>query len=188
MNTMKGIILGISKVVLPLLAGIMCIGVLLIAGMSITYLSIIGLLAITLYCLVPKTWGVIPISVCVIVGCLYFYILILSIFYQPGYVTLFGLVPVMAVLSMLKDKPIQIWLVVLLIYLLSAVYYLFINNIAGPMQFHITDRPFDTPSQWGNNWRLYWLGVYASTVAWIGGVISIVVMLLYYLYKVWQRR
>ena len=166
MNTMKGIILGISKVVLPLLAGIMCIGVLLIAGMSITYLSIIGLLAITLYCLVPKTWGVIPISVCVIVGCLYFYML----------------------LSMLKDKPIQIWLLVLLIYLLSAVYYLFINNIAGPMQFHITDRPFDTPSQWGNNWRLYWLGVYASTVAWIGGVISIVVMLLYYLYKVWQRR
>ena len=188
MNTMKGIILGISKVVLPLLAGIMCIGVLLIAGMSITYLSIIGLLAITLYCLVPKTWGVIPISVCVIVGCLYFYMLILSIFYQPGYVTLLGLVPVMAVLSMLKDKPIQIWLLVLVIYLLSAVYYLFINNIAGPMQFHITDRPFDTPSQWGNNWRLYWLGVYASTVAWIGGVISIVVMLLYYLYKVWQRR
>ena len=56
------------------------------------------------------------------------------------------------------------------------------------MQFRITDRPIDTPSQWGNNWRLYWIGVYASTVAWIGGVISIVVMLLYNLYKVWQRR
>ena len=80
MNTIKGLLLGISKVVLPLLAGIMCIGVLLIAGMSITYLSITGLLAITLYCLVPKTWGVIPLSVCVIAGCLYFYMLILSIF------------------------------------------------------------------------------------------------------------
>ena len=76
MNTIKGILLGISKVVLPLLAGIMCISVLLIAGMSITYLSITGLIAITLYCLVPKTWGVIPLSVCVIAGCLYFYMLI----------------------------------------------------------------------------------------------------------------
>lgn len=188
MNTIKGVLLGISKVVLPLLAGIMCISVLLIAGMSITYLSITGLIAITLYCLVPKTWGVIPLSVCVIAGCLYFYMLILSIFYQPGYVILFGLVPVMAILSMLKGKPIQIWLVVLLIFILSAVYYLFNNNIAGPMQFRITDRPIDTPSQWGNNWRLYWFGIYASTVAWIGGVISIVVMLLYHLYKVWQGR
>ena len=71
---------------------------------------------------------------------------------------------------------------------IELVYYLFNNNIAGPMQFRITDRPIDTPSQWGNNWRLYWIGVYASTVAWIGGVISIVVMLLYNLYKVWQRR
>ena len=94
----------------------------------------------------------------------------------------------MAILSMLKGKPIQIWLVVLLIFLSSAVYYLFNNNIAGPMQFQITDLPIDTPSQWGNNWRLYWCGVYASTVAWIGGVISIAVMLLYNLYKVWQRR
>ena len=135
MNTIKGVLLGISKVVLPLLAGIMCIGVLLIAGMSITYLSIAGLLVITLYCLVPKTWDVIPLSVCVIAGCLYFYILILSIFYQPGYVTLFGLVPVMAILSMLKGKPIQIWLVVLLIFILSAVYYWFNNNIAGQCSF-----------------------------------------------------
>ena len=188
MNTIKGFLLSVSKVLLPLLAGILCVGVLLIAGMSITYLSITGLLAITLYGLVPKTLGVIPLSVCIIAGCLYFYMLILSIFYQPGYVLLFGLVPVMAILSMLKGKPIQIWLVVLLIFLLSAVYYLFNNNIAGPMQFLITDRPIDTPSQWGNNWRLYWFGIYTSTVAWIGGVISIVFMLLYNLYNNRQKR
>lgn len=114
--------------------------------------------------------------------------LIITIFYQPLFVVLFGLVPIMAVLAMLKGKPRKMWLVVAMIFLVSAVYYLFNNDIAGPMQFRMTDRPIDTPAQWGNNWRLYWLGVCASTVAWIGGVISIVVLFLYRLYIVWKKR
>lgn len=124
MNTLKEVIINLFKTILPFLACVLCLGVLLIAflSMSITYISIIGLLATTIYCLIPKTWGVLPLSVCVIVGCLYFYMLILSIFYQPAYVTLFGLVPIMAVLAMLKGKPIKMWLVVLLIFLASAVY------------------------------------------------------------------
>lgn len=65
---------------------------------------------------------------------------------------------------------------------------MFNNDIAGPMQFRIADRPIDIPSQWGNNWRLYWFGTYVSAVAWIGGVISIVVILLYHLFNVWQKR
>ena len=64
----------------------------------------------------------------------------------------------------------------------------FDNDIAGPMQFRITDCPIDTPSQWGNNWRLYWFGVFASTVAWIGAIISIVVLFMYRLYIVWKKR
>lgn len=190
MNTLKEVIINLFKKILPFLACVLCLGILLIAllSMSITYISIIGLLATTIYCLIPKTWGVLPLSVCIIVGCLYFYMLILSIFYQPAYVTLFGLVPIMAVLAMLKGKPIKMWLVVLLIFLASAVYYLFNNDIAGPMQFRIADRPIDIPSQWGNNWRLYWFGTYVSAVAWIGGVISIVVILLYHLFNVWQKR
>ena len=128
------------------------------------------------------------VGVYVIVACLYYVMLIITIFYQPLFVILFGLVPIMAVLSMLKGKPRKMWLVVAMIYLVSAVYYLFDNDIAGPMQFRMSDRPIDTPSQWGNNWRFYWFGVYASTVAWIGGVISIVVLFLYRLYILWKKR
>ena len=113
--------------------------------------------------------------------------LIITIFYQPLFVTLFGLVPIMAVLAMLKGKPRKMWLVVAMIFLVSAVYYLFDNDIAGPMQFRMVDRPIDTPSQWGNNWRLYWLGVYVSTVAWIDVIISIVVLFLYHLYIVRKK-
>ena len=152
------------------------------------FIAICGLLAITFFSLVPKTWGIMRVGVYVIVACLYYVMLIITIFYQPLFVILFGLVPIMAVLSMLKSKPRKMWLVVAMIYLVSAVYYLFDNDIAGPMQFRMSDRPIDTPSQWGNNWRFYWLGVYASTVAWIGGVISIVVLFLYRLYILWKKR
>ena len=145
-------------------------------------LAIWGMLAITIYCLAPKKWGIMRVGAYLIVACLYYVMLIITIFYQPLFVALFGLVPIMAVLAMLKGKPRKMWLVVAMIVLVSAVYYLFDNDIAGPMQFRMSDRPIDTPSQWGNNWRLYWLGVYASTVAWIGGVISIVVLFLYRLY------
>ena len=65
---------------------------------------------------------------------------------------------------------------------------LFDNDIAGQMQFRMSDRPIDTPSQWGNNWRLYWFGVFASTVAWIGGIISIIVLFMNRLYIVWKKR
>lgn len=151
-------------------------------------IAIWGLLAITFFSLVPKTWGIMRVVAYVIVACLYYVMLIITIFYQPLFVVLFGLVPIMAVLAMLKGKPRKMWLVVAMIFLVSAVYYLFNNDIAGPMQFRMTDRPIDTPAQWGNNWRLYWLGVCASTVAWIGGVISIVVLFLYRLYIVWKKR
>ena len=146
------------------------------------FILILGLLALTFYCLVPKTWGIKGVVASVIGACLYIVLLISTIFYQPLFVVLFGLVPIMAVLAMLKGKPRKMWLVVAMIFLLSAVYYLFDNDIAGPMQFKISDRPINTPAQWGNNWRLYWLGIYTSTVAWIGGVISIVVLFLYRLY------
>ena len=151
-------------------------------------IAILGMLAITIFCLAPKKWGIMRVAASLFVACLYYVMLIITIFYQPLFVALFGLVPIMAVLAMLKVKPRKMWLVVAMIFLGSAAYYLFDNDIAGPMQFRMSDRPIDTPSQWGNNWRLYWLGVYASTVAWIGGIISIVVLFMYRLYIAWKKR
>jgi hypothetical protein len=190
MYKIKEILLCLSKIVLAIVAVIMVIVAMIIASSDMTFpnIAVFCFLIITLYCLISKNWGIIPISVCIILASLYFFMLISSVFYQPVYLLLFGLAPIMAVLAMLKGKPRLMWIVVALIFLGSAVYYLFNNNIVGPREFAITDRPIDTPSQWGNNYRLYWFGIYASTVAWIGGIISIIVLFMYYLYSTWKDK
>lgn len=58
---------------------------------------------------------------------------------------------------------------VTLYFIAVAVYVLFHNDIMGPMQFEISDRPFDVPAQFHRSWRYYWCMAYMHEVAWLWG-------------------
>jgi hypothetical protein len=103
--------------------------------------------------------------------------------YQPGRLLLSSLLPIMTVLALLKGKPKWMWGIVALIFLIVGVYCLLNNNIIGPMAFRICDRPVDIPAQWGHNYRLFWSFALLQMVAHLAGILSIMVMFGYSLYK-----
>ena len=169
--------------VLVILAGFLSLAVIMMSSLSIGSMLCVGYAAIILYCLIPKSWSYVGISLSVIAACLYICAMFLCIFYQPGCVLLSALLPIMAVLAMLKGKPLWMWCLVALIFLVMGVFSLFYNDIVGPMTFMICDRPFDVPAQWGHCYRLFWSAVLFKIVASRAGLLSILFMGGYLLYK-----
>ena len=170
-----------------ILAGFLSLAVIMMCCLSIGSMLSLGYVAIILYCLIPKSWSYVGISLSVIAACLYICVLFLSIFYQPGSVLLSALLPIMAVLAMLKGKPLWMWGLVGLIFLATGVFSLFYNNIIGPMAFMICDRPFDVPAQWGHCYRLFWSAALFKMVAYRAGILSILVMGGFLLYKRYRK-
>lgn len=68
------------------------------------------------------------------------------------------------------------WGVVALIFLTIGVYYVFNNDIVGPMEFRIRDRPIDTPAQWHHCYRFFWTGIVVETVSQFAGMVSVIVI------------
>ena len=170
-----------------ILAGFLSLAVIMMCCLSIGSMLSLGYVAIILYCLIPKSWSYVGISLSIIAACLYLCALFLSIFYQPSSVLLSALLPVMAVLAMLKGKPLWMWGLVGLIFLAIGVFSLFYNNIIGPMTFMICDRPFDVPAQWGHCYRLFWSAALFKMVAYRAGILSILVMGGFLLYKRYRK-
>ena len=73
------------------------------------------------------------------------------------------------------------WLV-LSIFIVIGVYYVFNNDIVGPMEFAIRDRPIDTPSQWYNSYRFFWTGIVVELVTKFAGFVSVLLVLAYQIY------
>ena len=169
--------------VLVILAGFLSLAVIMMCCLAISSMLCVGYAAIILYCLIPKSWSYAGISLSVIAACLYICAMFLCIFYQPGSVFLSALLPIMAVLAMLKGKSLWMWCLVALIFLAMGVFSLFYNDIVGPMTFMICDRPFDVPAQWGHCYRLFWSAVLFKIVASRAGILSILFMGGYLLYK-----
>ena len=79
------------------------------------------------------------------------------------------------------------WIIILLllplvgslIYIVFGVDLLYNNDIIGPMEFMICDRPFDYPAQWYHCYRFFWAGVLLNLIAWSAGMISMIILLAY---------
>lgn len=166
------------------IALLLFLGVVVAYGIKISIWPIIAIIAIVVCRLLPKTAGVFGIAIAIIIACLYFDVMVISaLFYQPLYILMSCVVTTSAVLLLLKGKPKWLWGVVAFIYLGLGVYYLFNNDIVGPMEFMIRDRPVDVPAQWNHCYRFFWSGVLMEMITTTASYCSVIVIAVYVLYK-----
>ena len=121
----------------------------------------------------------------IIIGCLwvvviaiYLFLLLISTLYAPMSLFLWTLPPIVVVILLLKRKP--LWVTCFIVGLLLTIggYTLFNNDIIGPMEFMIRDRPINTPGQFYYSWRYYWVMMYFYIVAWRWGSVSVIFIIL----------
>ena len=70
----------------------------------------------------------------------------------------------------------------------AGVYTLFYNDILGPMEFMIRDRPIDMPAQFYHSWRYYWVVCYLYETFWRWGVPSVIFLLGYTIWNKWFKK
>lgn len=180
MNTIWALFVGLIAII----AAMMALGLIAMFGTLPFLWVFIAFWAVILYRLLPKSFGVFGFSLAVIGVCVYFVISFLSIFVcQPMHYLMKTALATVAVLIMLKGKPRWLWSVVALVFVGYGVFYLFYNDIIGPMTFLIMDRPVDTPSQWYNCYRFFWTGIYLDGVIWYSSIISTIIIFIYIMYN-----
>ena len=173
-------VVGFTTVVAAFVALIMTLGVLTTFGMQVYSWPLLVFMVLILYRIIPKASGILVLSVAIIIACTYFGIMLLSRFcYQPMYYLMMIVLAVSGVFVMLKGKPWWMWLVIFLVFLVIGIDLLFDNDIIGPMEFMICDRPFDYPAQWHHCYRFFWAGVLLNMIAWSAGVFSVSILLAY---------
>lgn len=185
MNTIWTLFVGLIAII----AAMMALGLLaMFATLPFLWVFIV-FWVIILYRLLPKSFGVFGVSLAVIGVCVYFVISFLSIFVcQPMHYLMKTALATVAVLIMLKGKPRWLWGVVALVFIGYGVFYLFYNDIVGPMTFLIMDRPIDTPSQWYNCYRFFWTGIYLDGVIWYSSIISCIIIFVYIMYNMYKDK
>ena len=102
---------------------------------------------------------------------------------QPVFCLMSSVLSLSAVGVMLKGKPWWTWIVVTSIFLIIGVFYVFNNDIVGPMEFRIRDMPINTPAQWYYCYRFFWTGFVIEMVTYIAGFVSIIFLSSYTLGK-----
>lgn len=185
MNTIWTLFVGLIAII----AAMMALGLIaMFATLPFLWVFIV-FWVIILYRLLPKSFGVFGVSLAVIGVCVYFVISFLSIFVcQPMHYLMKTALATVAVLIMLKGKPRWLWGVVALVFIGYGVFYLFYNDIVGPMTFLIMDRPIDTPSQWYDCYRFFWTGIYLDGVIWYSSIISTIIIFLYIMYNRYKEK
>ena len=174
----------IVQFVVVAIALLLFLGVVVVYGMQISIWPIIAIMAIVVYRLLPKTAGAFGISIAIITACLYFDVMMISgLFYQPLHYLMMCVVTTVAVLLLLKGKPTWLWVVVAFIYLSLGVYCFFNNDIVGPMEFMIRDRPINTPSQWNHCYRFFWSGELMGMITSTAGFCSVIIIAVFALYN-----
>ena len=180
MNTIWTLFVGLIAII----AAMMALGLIAMFATLPFLWVFIAFWAIILYRLLPKSFGVLGVSLAVIGVCVYFVISFLSVFVcQPMHYLMKTALATVAVLIMLKGKPRWLWSVVALVFVGYGVFYLFYNDIVGPMTFLIMDRPIDTPSQWYDCYRFFWTGIYLNGVIWYSSIISSIIIFIYIMYN-----
>lgn len=185
MNTIWTLFVGLIAII----AAMMALGLIAMFATLPFLWVFIAFWAIILYRLLPKSFGVFGVSLAVIGVCVYFVISFLSIFVcQPMHYLMKTALVTVAVLIMLKGKPRWLWGVVALVFVGYGVFYLFYNDIVGPMTFLIMDRPIDTPSQWFDCYRFFWTGIYLDGVIWYSSIISCIIIFVYIMYNMYKDK
>ena len=185
MNTIWTLFVGLIAII----AAMMALGLIAMFATLPFLWVFIAFWAIILYRLLPKSFGVFGVSLAIIGVCVYFVISFLSIFVcQPMHYLMKTALATVAVLIMLKGKPRWLWGVVALVFIGYGVFYLFYNDIVGPMTFLIMDRPIDTPSQWYNCYRFFWTGIYLDGVIWYSSIISCIIIFVYIMYNMYKDK
>jgi len=108
-----------------------------------------------------------------------FYLLIWIIFsvaFQPLSALMSVILPIIVIWLLIKKSPPALKIVVLSIFIFCTLYCTIYNSIPGPIQFLITDRPIDVPSQWFCCYRFFWLGCVLYESIWLATLPSIIVI------------
>jgi len=169
-------------------AVIMALGTLCLLLMSPSYIILYIFMAIIIWELTPKSWSIIGWSCVLITACLYLTIIFITGFsWQPLMYLMSIMLPVCSTLVMLKGRPIWIWIVIFLVYLSVGFYCLYNNDIVGPMEFMIRDRPIDVPAQWYHCYRFFWGAVLLDMISSMAGVISVLILFLYRVRAIWKE-
>lgn len=109
---------------------------------------------------------------------LYMILLVMFGLHVPTSMFLQTLPPFVIVGALWWKSPRWAKVIVTLYFVAVAIYVLFHNDIMGPMQFEISDRPFNVPAQFYHSWRYFWYMAYMHEVAWIWGIPSIIILVL----------
>ena len=147
------------------------------------FLAVLGMLALALCFMIRIRWGIIRIALCVMAATVYFFAVGLMVFCEPLFVLLYGLVPIITVLVMLKKTNRWVKLLVAFIFLIAAIYCGFVNDILDPLEFSTRDSVINTPSLWFDSYQFYWLSSYLCDLGWTAGVPSAALLLIYHLYR-----
>ena len=171
------------EIILGIVAAIVAIGVIGLFGMHLAGIPYLGFMALVVYLIVPRKWGVIGFSIAIIVASVYLaFMLLFAIFWQPVFCLMSSILSVGATILIARGKPLWMCGVIASIFLIIGVYYVFNNDIVGPMEFFIRDRPVDTPSQWFHCYRFFWTGIVVETVSECAGLVSVILMSGYMFY------
>ena len=188
--------MSMKKFIFVIIAFVIC---LIAVGTSLAIIAMFGaqpllwmfitFWAIILYRILPKSFGVFGIFMATIGVCVYFGIFYLSIFVcQPIHYLMKMILAVCAVMALLKGKPWGLWIIVAMVYVGFGIYYLFYNDIIGPMTFLIMDRPIDTPAQWYHCYRFFWAGIYLDGVIWFSSIFSSIIIFMYIMYDKYKEK
>ena len=100
-------------------------------------------------------------------------------FLAPPLHVLITMIMVIVILCFMLNKEHWIyWLLAILLFIITGGFYIFNNDLPGPMQWYITDNFVDVPSLWFDNYRFYWWGVIINTTFQTAGLISFCLLIL----------
>ena len=123
-----------------IMAVVMALAIIAVFGIQPILWMIIGFWTIIMYRILPKSFSTFAISMATVGFCFYFDFFYLSVFvYQPIHYLIKMALAVCAVLALLKGKPWWLWIIVATVYVGFGIYYLFFNDIIGPMTFFMMD-------------------------------------------------
>lgn len=109
--------------------------------------------------------------------------LVFCIVAMPLHVIITVMVVALILYLLLRREHWLLWISTILLFMVTGIYYVFNNDLPGPMMWSIADRPIDTPSQWFNNYRFFWWGVIINKTFQFAGLISFCIIAIFKLMK-----
>ena len=114
--------------------------------------------------------------------------LVFAITAMPIHVMITVMVVALILYLLLRREHWLLWISTILLFMVTGIYYVFNNDLPGPMMWGIADRPIDVPSQWFNNYRFFWWGVIINKTVQFAGLISFCIIAIFKLTKMLVKK